>query len=69
MTDTLARAQAQKQWNTTACGELPGDKRSLSYFESVERDRYAQQDWMHEYFRYDQLRWPACVGDWHWARH
>lgn len=55
MTNILARTHAQKQWNAIACGELPGDKGSLAYYESVERDRYAQQGWMHEYFRFDRF--------------
>lgn len=51
-----ARAGAQKQWNSRACGELPGDKQSVAYFDAVARDRYEQQPWMHDYFQYQQFR-------------
>jgi ubiquinone/menaquinone biosynthesis C-methylase UbiE len=47
-----ARQQAQLQWNTTACGELSGDKDTLEYFQNVEQERYAVQDWMHDYFNF-----------------
>lgn len=47
-----ARLEAQKQWNARACGELDGDKSTAEYFLQVERDRYSQQAWMHDYFRY-----------------
>jgi SAM-dependent methyltransferase len=50
--DSSARQHAQDQWNTTACGELEGDKESLEYFRRVETERYREQDWAHEYFRY-----------------
>jgi ubiquinone/menaquinone biosynthesis C-methylase UbiE len=50
-----ARLEAQKQWNARACGELPGDKQSLAYFEAVARDRYIQQPWMHNYFRFQRF--------------
>ncbi len=48
--DHNAREQAQLQWDTTACGELPGEKGTVDYFLDVERQRYAIQDWMHDYF-------------------
>ncbi|NJO33950.1 MAG: class I SAM-dependent methyltransferase [Rhodospirillales bacterium] len=47
-----ARNQAMKQWNALACGELEGDKNTVAYFDAVEADRYAQQGWQHDYFRY-----------------
>lgn len=50
-----ARVEAQKQWNARACGELPGDKQSIDYFDAVARDRYLQQPWMHDYFRYERF--------------
>lgn len=50
MVDSYAREQAMRQWNATACGELPRDKDSLEYFLSVERDRYAQVPWHERYF-------------------
>ncbi len=50
-----ARVEAQKQWNARACGELPGDKQSVDYFDAVARDRYRQQSWMHDYFRYEHF--------------
>lgn len=55
MLDVEARRGAQKQWNARACGELPGDKQSVAYFDAVARDRYEQQPWMHEYFRYERF--------------
>ena len=51
--DNHARIEAQKQWNARACGELPGDKQSVDYFDAVARDRYEQQPWMHDYFKYE----------------
>lgn len=56
MLDLDARTGAQKQWNARACGELPGDKQSVAYFDAVARDRYRQQSWMHDYFRYERFR-------------
>lgn len=50
--DVSARTHAQTHWNRIACGELPGDKESIEYFRSVEEDRYDQQYWMHDYFRF-----------------
>lgn len=50
-----ARIEAQKQWNAQACGELPGDKQSIDYFDAVARDRYRQQPWMHDYFKYERF--------------
>jgi SAM-dependent methyltransferase len=50
-----ARAEAMKQWNARACGELEGTKDSVEYFSNVEADRYAQQPWQHGYFRFDQF--------------
>jgi len=50
--DNHARIEAQKQWNARACGELPGDKQSVEYFDAVACDRYQQQPWMHDYFNY-----------------
>ena len=47
-----ARTEAAKQWNARACGELEGSKDSIDYFRRVEADRYAQQPWQHEYFRF-----------------
>jgi ubiquinone/menaquinone biosynthesis C-methylase UbiE len=50
-----ARSEAQKQWNSRACGELPGDKQSVSYFDTVALERYRQQPWMHNYFKFEQF--------------
>jgi ubiquinone/menaquinone biosynthesis C-methylase UbiE len=47
-----ARTEAMKQWNARACGELDGTKDSVEYFSRVEADRYAQQPWQHDYFRF-----------------
>lgn len=55
MVEMDARLHAQRQWNTTACGELPGEKQSLEYFDSVARSRFEQQPWMHDYFRYERF--------------
>lgn len=53
--DRTARAEAQKQWNALACGELDGDKTTAEYYDAVERERFAQQAWTRSYFRYDQF--------------
>lgn len=53
--NNFARLEAQKQWNSRACGELPGDKQSVDYFDAVAQDRYRQQPWMHDYFRYERF--------------
>ena len=53
--DNEARINAKKQWNTTACGELEGDKSSVEYFLGVERDRYQQQPWQHQYFKFENF--------------
>ena len=50
-----ARIAATRQWNTTACGELQGDKTRIEYFERVAQDRYRQQPWMHAYFGFDRF--------------
>lgn len=50
-----ARVEAQKHWNALACGELAGDKNNLNYFLAVEKDRYTQQPWAHDYFKYDMF--------------
>lgn len=47
-----AREQARKQWNALACGELEGDKNTPAYYDAVETERYAQQGWALDYFRY-----------------
>lgn len=39
--------------NTTACGELEGDKNSPDYFLNVERVRYLQQPWQREFFKFE----------------
>ena len=51
--DSSAREHATRQWNALACGELEGDKNSVDYFLKVERDRYRQQPWQHDYFKYE----------------
>jgi 2-polyprenyl-3-methyl-5-hydroxy-6-metoxy-1,4-benzoquinol methylase len=50
-----ARDGATRQWNATACGELAGDKYQLEYFERVAAERYRQQPWQHDYFRFDRF--------------
>ncbi|MBI5248141.1 MAG: methyltransferase domain-containing protein [Desulfomonile tiedjei] len=45
--DPNAREQARLQWNTTPCGRVEGDDHTLEYFLDIERERYAQQTWMH----------------------
>ncbi len=50
-----ARTEARRQWNTTACGELEGDKSHIEYFERVAQDRYRQQPWQHAYFGFDRF--------------
>ena len=51
-----ARIEAKKQWNAKACGELPGFKDSVEYFDSVAKDRYNQQPWVHNYFNYNDFK-------------
>ena len=51
-----ARAEATRQWNRLACGELPGDKSTLEYFDRVAAERYRQQPWQHGYFGFDRFR-------------
>lgn len=53
--DTRARLEAQKLWNSHACGELAGDAHTPEYFLRVEQDRFSQQAWTKPYFRYDQF--------------
>jgi SAM-dependent methyltransferase len=53
--ERAARDAAAKQWNTTPCGELEGDKTTLDYFLRVEKDRYVQQPWQHDYFRFERF--------------
>lgn len=55
MIDSTARVHAQTQWNERACGEIPGDKNNVEYFDAVAAERYRQQPWMHEYFDYDSF--------------
>ncbi|WP_288251989.1 class I SAM-dependent methyltransferase [uncultured Hydrogenophaga sp.] len=55
MVEMDARFHAQRQWNATACGEVPGEKQSVDYFDSVARNRFEQQPWMHDYFRYERF--------------
>lgn len=50
--DDDAREGARALWNERACGELPGDKLSLEYFERVDADRFAQQSWAPQYFEF-----------------
>ena len=51
-----ARYEAQKQWNSLACGELTGDKNTIEYFEAVSINRYTEQNWMHDYFRFSDFK-------------
>jgi SAM-dependent methyltransferase len=53
--EASARQAAQDQWNRIACGELPGDKTTIDYFDAVTADRYRQQPWMHAYFGYERF--------------
>ena len=52
--DLTVRQHAQQQWNSRACGQLEGDQKTLEYFERVEQDRYRQQPWMHDYFKFER---------------
>ena len=56
-----ARLEAQKQWNARACGELEGDKSSLDYFLNVEQDRFSQQAWTRDYFKYDEFEGKQVI--------
>lgn len=57
-----------QQWNATACGELEGDKNSVSYFLRVEADRYAQQPWQRNYFKFDAFMGRRVVWRSEWDR-
>ena len=51
-----AHEETKKQWNTHPCGEVKGEfANRLSYFEEVERFRYKEQDWMHDFFKYENF--------------
>lgn len=50
--DGGSREQSRRLWSATACGEKRGDRHSAAYFLQVESERYAEQDWVHEYFCY-----------------
>lgn len=54
--DTDARLEAQKQWNQNPCGAVGQVDESLEYFQSVEQERYAVQDWMLDYFDFNAFR-------------
>ena len=47
-----ARAQAQAQWNANPCGAVEGDEYDREFFERVEKERYRQQYWQHDFFDY-----------------
>lgn len=55
MVEHTARCEAQKLWNSNACGELMGDKHNVVYFLGVEKDRYEQQPWAKDYFEYESF--------------
>ena len=50
-----AREHAKAQWTINPCGSVEGDETELAYFENVERLRYAEQDWQHEYFGFGEF--------------
>ena len=50
-----AREGAMKQWNATACGELEGDKTTAAYYDAVAAERYKQQPWQADYFRFQDF--------------
>jgi ubiquinone/menaquinone biosynthesis C-methylase UbiE len=50
-----ARRQAISQWTANPCGTVQGDDTELSYFLSVESERYRQQPWQKDYFRFDRF--------------
>lgn len=48
---------AQDQWNKTPCGETVGDKETLEYFLTVERNRYTNYaPWMKEFFSFSKYQ-------------
>lgn len=53
--DQIARGSARTLWNSHACGELDGDKRSLEYFHRVDADRFSQQGWAPGYFEFNSF--------------
>jgi ubiquinone/menaquinone biosynthesis C-methylase UbiE len=55
MLDTVARENAQAQWTRNPCGGAVAKGGSrVSYFKRVELERYKQQPWMHDLFRFEQ---------------
>jgi ubiquinone/menaquinone biosynthesis C-methylase UbiE len=47
-----ARAQARRQWTANPCGAVEGPEATVEYFEAVERNRYFEQPWMLQHFRF-----------------
>jgi SAM-dependent methyltransferase len=56
-----ARQGASAVWSHTPCGSGGADEGSPAYFAEVERNRYAQQSWMHDYFRFEQFRGKSVL--------
>lgn len=54
--DISAREHAKKQWNKTACGQLEGDRSTKEYFEQVEKSRYKEQSWVHDYVNFNDFK-------------
>jgi SAM-dependent methyltransferase len=54
MFDIPARENAQAQWNANPCGAVETSGSRRSYFKRVEIERYKQQSWMHDFFRFEQ---------------
>ena len=50
MDPSAARTQNTAHWNAYPCGAVPGDPNSIEYFTAVERERYRQQAWQHDFF-------------------
>ncbi|MGN7612151.1 class I SAM-dependent methyltransferase [Magnetococcales bacterium HHB-1] len=53
--DNSARQGAIQEWSENPCGTvtLPEQSTEASYFKRVEIERYKQQHWMHNFFRYE----------------
>ncbi|MCK4343716.1 MAG: class I SAM-dependent methyltransferase [Bacteroidales bacterium] len=48
---------AKEQWNKTPCGEISGNKETLNYFLSVERNRYDEYaSWMKDFFLFSRYQ-------------
>lgn len=69
MLDLDVRAAIQAHWNLGACGEVPGDKQAVVYFDAVVRNSRQRRPWAHNYFGGYRTGWyvtyqglKTCTG-------